>query len=118
MAIRGLLQTAGWQKNRLATPQETLLTAQMVNLANKQQIFDQICHCGAQLEWSCVHHRRNKLSRQSKPLHSQQHPLCPTKNPHRSTLRPFSDAFTLRTPGFAQHHRPHHPDKANSEPSS
>ncbi|NWK78195.1 hypothetical protein [Aquitalea sp. LB_tupeE] len=51
------------------------------------------------------------MSRQSKPLHSQQHPLCPTKNPHRSTLRPFSDAFTLRTPGFAQRHRLGQTDK-------
>ena len=61
---------------------------------------------------------RNKLSRQTKPLQSQQHPLCPTKNPNRSTLRPFSDAFTLRTPGFAQHQRPHRPGKADDEPSS
>jgi hypothetical protein len=58
------------------------------------------------------------LSRQTKPLHSQQHPLCPTKNPHRSTLRPFSDAFTLRTPGFAQRHRLGQTDKTENEPAT
>jgi|GEM_PF-3674729 len=60
---------------------------------------------------------RKKLSRKTTPLHSQQHPLCPTKNPHRSTLHPLGDAFTLRTPGFAQRHRLSRPDSTENESS-
>lgn len=38
--------------------------------------------------------------------HSQpkQQPLCPTKNPNRSTLAPLAAPFAMRTPGFHARH--------------
>ncbi|WP_293761821.1 hypothetical protein [uncultured Aquitalea sp.] len=49
--------------------------------------------------------RKHKLDRIDSRFNPQQEPLCPTKNPNRSTLLPLATPFSLRTPSFHQRHR-------------